>query len=216
MGLHNEYVEFDALSADPPTPPDGCTWYRADLDRLRVQANGTTKSLPFLDEVAPSFSYGALDLLTPNNADWAINAAAGLAADSNNAGFFARLFDDTTEEGVGWEDIIPSGSTNLHLQRIVRAETGPGAARTVGGKLRNRGSPDGAVVAAWTTGLALADISIPMTTEYWIYHTQVITLASLSATAGELTTFELTRVAPGAGMNLEGDLALCFVGMSFS
>ena len=79
----------------------------------------------------------------------------------------------------------------------------------------NRGLPDNAAVESWSTGTTLDDIDIP-TNEFFQYDTQTITLASLGITAGELTQFELTRVAPGAGTDLEGDWALKLIKVGFS
>lgn len=39
------------VTSDPSTPADGQVWYRADTDRLMVQANGAAVALAFLSEV---------------------------------------------------------------------------------------------------------------------------------------------------------------------
>ena len=204
MGLHNEFVEFDQLTADPTTPPDGCTWYRSDLDRLRAQLGGSAKSLATLDDVAASFKF---QILTPNSADWAVNAHAPLVADSNNAALQAWRFDDIIEEGLGLIGVIPSGVTTMKLKLHSRAETAPAGARTVGLNIYNRGIPS--TVEAWSTGDVLADVDIP-TNEEWQYDELTITLATLEATAGEMTQFELTRIDPTAGTELAADWILLF------
>ncbi len=84
----------------------------------------------------------------------------------------------------------------------------------MGLKIYNRGMPDDAAVEAWSAGDALADIDIP-TNENWQYDEETLSLATLGATAGEVTQFELTRVAPG-GTNLEGDWALFGIDLEFS
>jgi hypothetical protein len=161
------------------------------------------------------FQFFADHLDNPNNADWTVNALAPAEADSNNNGLTVRRFDDTTEEGVGFELRVPTGVTNIVIDLVSRAETAPPAVRTVGPKLYNRGIPDNAAVEAWSAGLALTDIDIP-TNEFFQYDSQTITLASLGITAGELTQFELTRVAPGAGVNLVGDWALKLIQVRFT
>lgn len=162
------------------------------------------------------FQFNADQLDNPNNADWAVNALAPAAADSNNNGLTVRLFDDTTEEGVGFSLRVPPGATNLKIAPKGRPETGPPAARTVGLKLYQRGIPDDAAPEAWSAGTVLTDIDIPTTTEFFQYDAQTITLASLGITAGELTQFELTRVDPAGGTELVGDWDLLQLEVGFS
>lgn len=179
---------------------------------------GTTKTITIPGgggSGIPEFQFFADQLDNPNNADWVVNALAPADADSNNNGLTVRLFDDTTEEGVGFEVRIPTGVTNIILDFVSRAETAPPAVRTVGPKLYNRGLPDNAAVEAWSAGLALTDIDIPVN-EFFQVDSQTITLASLGLTVGEVTQFELTRVTPGAGVNLVGDWALKLIHVRFS
>ena len=107
------------------------------------------------------YNYDADQLLSPNNADWAVNALAPLSADSNNAALLARLFDDTTEEGVGFVVMVPSAVTDMEVKIKSRAETAPAGVRTVGLKLSNRGIPDNGAVQSWTAGTVMTDVSIP-------------------------------------------------------
>ena len=144
----------------------------------------------------------------PNNSDWAVNAGAELAADSNYAGQTVRLFDQTTEEGVGFSVSIPATAANLKLSFRSRAETGPAGARTVGLKLYVRESPDNVAEETWSAGTVLNDLDIPATDEFIQYDSQTIALSTLGLVAGREAQFELTRIAPSAGTNLEGDLAL--------
>lgn len=163
----------------------------------------------------PEFQFSAGDLLNPNNADWTVNALAPAVADSNNNGLTVRLFDDTTEQGVGFGIRIPATATNIVFDFISRAETAPGAVRTVGVKLYNRGVPDNAAVEAWSSGEVLNDVSIPAS-EFFQVDSQTITLATLGVTAGEFTEFELTRINPVAGTELVGDWAFLQLKASFT
>ena len=138
---------------------------------------------------------------------------APLAADSNNVGLLVRLFDDTTEEGVGFQAKVPTGVTNMKIKLISRAETTPGGVRTVGAKLYNRGIPG--AVESWSVGNALADIDIPAS-ENWVSDEETISLATLGVTAGEITQFELTRINPTAGTELTGDFTLLWLGLEFT
>lgn len=159
------------------------------------------------DGEAQQHQFFADQLDNPVTADWAVNALAPAAADSNNDGLTVRLFDDTTEEGVGFILRIPTGKTNMKLTFASRAETAPGAARTVGLRLYERGIPDNATPDAWSAGTVLDDIDIP-TNEFFQEDTQTLTLATLGLTAGQVHQFELTRIDPAGGTELTGDWAL--------
>jgi len=163
----------------------------------------------------PPVYIAAEDMENPNSSDWTVNALAPLAADSNNAGLKVRLFDDTTEEGVGFTVYVPKSATNITINMISRAETAPAGTRTVGVKLYNRGIPANAAVQSWTSGTVLNDVSIP-TNENFQVDNQTETLASMSITDGEWTQFELTRINPTAGTELTGDWALLKVWLEFT
>ena len=155
------------------------------------------------DGVSDPLFYGD-QFETPDTADWVVNAAALEADDSVNSALVVRRFDDTTEEGVGFSLAPPGGTTSIKLTFVARAQTAPGAARTVGLKLYNRGIPDNAAVQSWSAGTVLTDIDIP-TNAFFQYDSQTITLASMGITVGEDTQFELTRVNPTGGTELTGD-----------
>ena len=186
-------------TSEPLASGSNKTYLAYDTTNWEVTADGIA------DEKLRFF---ADQLDNPNSADWTVNALAPAAADSNNAGLTVRLFDDTTEEGVGFITEIPSGKTNIKLSLRSRAETGPAGAVAAVPKLYNRGIPDDAAVQAWSAGTLLSAISLPITTEFFQYDTQIITLASMGITAGEVTQFELTRVGTDAGDTLVGDWAL--------
>lgn len=151
----------------------------------------------------------------PVTADWAVNALAPAVADSNNDGLTIRLFDDTTEEGIGFIARIPDLATNIKLTFLSRAETAPGAARTVGLKLYERGIPNNAAVDAWSAGTVLTDIDIPAN-EFFQEDTQTLTLAALGLTAGQTHQFELTRINPTGGTELTGDWVLLLAQVEFT
>ncbi len=161
------------------------------------------------------FQFAPLILQNPVNADWAVNALAPAAADSINAGLTIRLFDDTIEEGVGFQFAVPAAATTMTISFLSRASIAPAGARTVGLNLYQRGLPDNAGVDAWSAGLQLTDIDIPNSNIFQA-DSQIITLATLGATAGEITQFELTRINPTGGVELVGDWVLAHIMMSFS
>ncbi len=191
------------------SPPDGLIIWVGD-ENLPLECVGMVLQLANRKVI----SFNAEDLSSPNNADWPVNALAPLVVDSNNAAVNVRLFDDTAEEGVGLKVRPTQGSTSVILTLTSRAETAPGAVRTVGNKLRVRGLPDNLAREAWSAGLVLNDIDIP-TSEFDQEDTQTITLADAGMSAGELTQIELTRIGPSAGTNLEGDWALLMLGLEF-
>jgi hypothetical protein len=163
----------------------------------------------------PEFQFFADQFENPVTADWTVNALAPAAADSNNDGLTVRLFDDTTEEGVGFIIEVPATATNIVFDLVSRAETAPGIVNTVGLDIYNRGIPDNAAVQAWSSATALTDLSIP-TNEFFQEDSESVTLATLGVTAGETTQFELVRTAPGAGTDLTGDWDLLLLKVSFT
>ncbi len=163
----------------------------------------------------PSCTLFADQLIHPVNADWPVTILAPLATDSNDARLQVVRFNDTTPWGTGIPIVAPADALNISLTLRSRAETAPGAARTVGIKIYNCGIPDNAAVEAWDAGTVLTDIDIP-TNEYFQYDTQVISFATLGITAGEETLLELTRIAPVAGVNLVDDWNLRSVTVEFS
>jgi hypothetical protein len=151
-----------------------------------------------------------------NTADWAVNSAAGTAADSNNSGLGdVLLFDDTTEEGFCVKILPPSNAVNIVFTPVSRAETAPGAAKQIVLKLYNRGIKDNVTVESWSAGTELTAIDIP-TNEYWQQDSQSIALSTLGITAGELTQLQLTRNPAAASDDLVGDLSVVKVGISFT
>ena len=208
-------VEKSAAPADVATV--GQFWVRDDVPNTPMFTDdaGTDFVLNAAAVSFPEFQFGPDILLNPNSADWTVNALAPAVADSNNAGLTVRLFDDTTEEGVGFQFEVPAGATNIIFTFRSRAETAPGIANTVGLDIYNRGIPDNAAVQAWSAATQLTDIDIP-TNEFFQEDSQTVTLATLGLTAGELTQFELVRTAPTGGTDLTGDWVLGNIKVSFS
>jgi hypothetical protein len=156
----------------------------------------------------PRYLFYADQLLSPNNADWAVNAAAGVSADSLNNSLLNRQFDDTAEEGVGFFIEIPASAVNMTFYFRSRAQTAPGGATTVLPRLYRRQVVDNTAIGAWSASFAFAQIDIPANTRFQ-YDSETVTLATLGLTAGNVVQFELTR-NPADG--LTGDwnlLELC-------
>ncbi len=179
------------------SPPNGLRVWVEDEALECVCTDGM-----FREEIASSFSYDADQLLVPNNSDWAVNAAAGGGVDSNNAALPVCLYDKTVEEGRGFIERSAVGSSKLRITAEIRAEVAPPAVRTAGLKLYAR--EDG---GAWSS-VVLNDASLPASVETWQKFVQVITLSSISVGDDKKIEFELCRIAPSAGTNLDTDLAL--------
>ncbi len=174
-----------------------------------------TAKAPAAAVAFPEFQFFADQLNNPITADWAINALAPASADSNNSGLTVRRFDDTVEEGIGFELQLPTGASNIIFDVVSRAETAPGVVNTVGIKFYTRAIPDNAVVTPWDAGIQLADISIP-TNEFFQHDTFLLNFTPLGRSAGDLVQFEMTRPAPQAGIDLTGDWDLFSIKVSFT
>jgi hypothetical protein len=179
-------------------------------DLTAAQAAALLQGLIFTPVVifAPSLD-------NPVTSDWAVNALAPAVSDPTTGALAVREFDDTIEEGVGFLLDIPAGATNIIFKGWGRAQTAPGAARTVGAKIYTRDMADGAAVSSWTAGTVLTDLAIG-TNAFVTYWTQTVALSTLSLTAGRLTLFERTRRAPFAGTNLTGNYLLFGLAVAYT
>lgn len=157
----------------------------------------------------------ATDLESPVNADWTVNALAPVAADSNNNGISVRLFDDSTEEGVGFSVLVPATALNMKLTLVARAETAPGAAEEVALHLYERGVADNGAPQPWSSAIQLANIAI-QANENFQYDTEEKTLITWGLTGGQWHQFELTRDTADVTDTLAGDWALLLLVVEFS
>lgn len=163
-----------------------------------------------------AYTFQAWDFEEPNNSDWAVNALAPLAVDSNNAAMRVRLFDDTTPQGIGFTERVPAGKTNIILDLFSRAETSAASNLDVVLTLYVREIPDNGAVESWSAGTNLTTLTMGTSNEYFQYDTQTIALSTLSITAGNLIQIELVRDTADAGDTLVGDYALKMGKLRFS
>ena len=163
----------------------------------------------------PNEFYGD-QLAFPNNADWAVNSLAGVAADSNNSGLTVRRFDDTDEEGVGIIIEIPAWATQIKFKLKSRAETSAGSNLDVVPRLYAREMPDNAAVESWSAGTDMTTITMGTSNEYWQYDEQDIALSTLGLVAGRVAQFELTRDPDDGNDTLVGDWTLMLVSLELS
>jgi hypothetical protein len=140
---------------------------------------------------------------------------APTVADNLNTGLLCRAFDDTSEEGIGFTVMVPSGSSNVVVYTTSRAATAPAGFSTFSGayKLYGRRLPNNASPTAWS-GFALGVHQFSGT--YYQYYSGSLSLAGLNGVGGLLNQFELTRDATIAGDNLTGDLYMTYLMMEFT
>ena len=155
--------------------------------------------------------YSADSMVTPN-ANWTVTVPAALSADDNDWGLSVRLFDDTTEEGVGLYSYCPANATNIALDFVSRAITAPGAATTVDVRAYGRTVAANGSKPSWSSAKTLTDIDIP-TSELFQYDSEAaFAIGDLGLVAGEWGMIEITRVTGG----LTGDWGLAFVRVRYT
>jgi len=160
-----------------------------------------------------SYEFSA-DQLTNPATGWPITAIAPLAVSTNDDDVLERLFDDTTPEAVGTGQIfVPDNVSQLRITTLWRAETAPGAARTLGRHLY--GMTFGDTAGAWSSAHQLLDTDIG-TNENYVEQTDVVALGDVSLTAGSFGQVAFGRdVTPTAGTNLTGDAGLVGLAVEF-
>jgi hypothetical protein len=124
--------------------------------------------------------------------DWAIDANAPIATDSNNSALKVRRHDDIVEEGCGIEWYIPRGTAKMGLHLKSRAETAPGEESYVPVTLWFREMADGVAIGSWDAEDLPASITIP-TNEYFQYDFWEIDMATIGLNPGSSYQFEVTR-----------------------
>jgi hypothetical protein len=158
--------------------------------------------------------YSASDFDEPNNNNWVrTGGIAALTNDSQNPALSVRRFDDTAEEGVGFDMYIPSGTSNVKFTFVHRAESAPSgstiaAMPVVFGRLIFD-YPTGPGNWAGASGLVFSGgLPIQSGSTGWHYDSRTIPVVSLgvpSGAANRVVQFELTRRGTFVTDNLVGD-----------
>lgn len=172
-----------------------------------TRISATRQDITVAGERWPQYHIYADQFRTVRSSDWAVNTVAPLAADSTNSAILCRRFDDTTEEGVGYELVVPPQATYATLGFRGRAQTAPGATSGVAINLYYRLLPNGAAVPAWSAQVTINFIQVPTDAFYRLYETRD-TLTNLGLTAGSTYQIEITRDADVAYDSLTGDFNL--------
>ena len=145
-----------------------------------------------------SFTYFAGGFSTPANADWAVNANAGVAVDASNAGINTQVFSNTVEQGVGLNVSIPQGAVYATFRVRGRSSAAQSGASVVQHKVYSRQLGSGAAMAAWSAPTNLSNVPVPANA-YYQTNSQTVTLASLGLSAGAMYQLELTRAITVSG-----------------
>ncbi len=180
----------------------------ADILMIEDSAASNAKKKVTLSTIGVTFAehlFYADQLMSPNNADWAVNALAPANPDNSNNALIIRAFDDTTEEGTGWLLELPSAATGMIFYFRSRAFTAPVGARQVVPALYTRQIPNNSAPTAWSSRYVLTPIDITTSSGVFFYDSQSIPFATLGLTAGNIVQFELTRYSAHASDTLVGD-----------
>lgn len=166
--------------------------------------------------IGARFTFFANSLDSPINSDFAVNALAPVVTDPSFASLNVRQFSNTTEQGVACLVSIPASATTMTVKIRGRAQTAPGAASVVQPRLYYRLLPNNAAVGAWSAAQELNNIPIPTNANFQ-YSTQVVSLATLGLSAGNLYQFEITRRVTGVvGTNLAANFLMPEITLEFA
>jgi hypothetical protein len=170
------------------------------------------------------FAFYANDFDSPVTSDWGAPTLATAQADTIRSALTVRRFDDTNEEGVGFQLRVPSNASSFIIDLMARSQSAPSTARVVGNTLLRREVPNATGPGAnWTRHL-LNNMTMPSgSTSYQQKPQQSIPLNgaggfSQGVTPGALYWWELTRTLPTSpgGSNLVGDWDLLELIISFT
>ena len=124
-------------------------------------------------------------------------------------------FNDTTEQGRGFNIYVPVGALNITFRFYYRAQTAPPATRTAGLKVYFRAITSNVATPAWSNKV-LTNLTLSNLNTNWQLTTQTYTLASFGISADTMYKCEITRPAPTSGTNLVGDLTMWWMQVEFS
>ena len=155
-------IVFDDLADDPVSPPDGCMWYRSDLQEFRIRDSGVTKTITAKDI---SGSFRTIWIAAGSFAPRATNGATAKTEEytTNDINLDQYLFDSATEEGVQVQISMPDmWDKGTILAKVYwDAVTGASAADKVSWGIRGGAlSNDEAIDTALGTQKVVDDVMI--------------------------------------------------------
>ncbi len=147
----------------------------------------------------------------PNNSAW--TGSSGVPApyidDEDDLDLKVLAYDDTVEEGRGFDAFVPTGVVSFRITFVSRRRTSTGGATAVKPELHRKKYPDNAAPDSSFTGIGgsgiFTKLDYPASVEHYQYDTQTITISDLGITANNFYNFELTRNVGHADDNTIGD-----------
>lgn len=149
-----------------------------------------TPSAGLLRQIRSRYVLLPSDFDLPNSADWAVNAAASVQADSVNTAEEVLQFTEAAEMGAGRAIWVPPEASYATIRATHRPETSPG------------GSPSSVQVSwynrpfggSWTSAYDLTPWTLAASsTALQTAAPETLPLAALGLTAGAFNRFEITR-----------------------
>lgn len=148
-----------------------------------------------------AYPFSAADFNMPNNSNWSVTNAAGIAQDSLNNAIVTLRYDGTSEEAAGFDLYIPDGATTISFKYFFRPQTLPGSAKGVKPYLKYRDI--NTTVLSWASQ-ELETVPIANST-IWDSYEDSISLDYLGITNGEHWQFQVSRLPTASGDDLTGD-----------
>lgn len=204
-----DYVQVSARSS---AGTSGTMQIGATVSVVRLQGSVGPAGAP---GGLATYLYNAATFDNPVNANWAVNSLAPVSVDTTNTSLLVRAFDDTVNEGLGFNNYVPPASSNVSFEFTFKCATAPASARAVLMSLYSRQLAVNGPMPAWSAAFALATLNIP-TNVYYQKQVVSIPLATLGLAAGNHYQFELVRNSVSASDNLVGDFHLLNLLISFS
>ncbi|MCZ6868101.1 MAG: hypothetical protein O7G84_01195 [Gammaproteobacteria bacterium] len=143
-------------------------------------------------------------LISITNSSWVITVNAPAVASAANAEKTVRVFDDTDDEGAGYELFVPTGATDVVFTMVTRPVSSPGGAVTSTWAVYEKDFGDDAVPGSWSAANALTTANHASGNLNVQYDETSFTLAGLGVAANQLHLLEFVR----SGGTLTGDAEL--------
>ena len=211
QGTANSFARSDhthQLSTNTPTNGQFLTW------------NGSEWVATTLDIGPPGVSYGqsfgAFDFEFTNNTDWAISSSANRIRDPINQSIRAFAFDDTVEEGLGFFIEVPPASANLtnitYTFWVKRRSASSGSNAVF--RAHNRPISSNVPVGTWNSNADFPTITGVSTVYQRVSFT--VPLSTAGFVNDTLHQIEITRNSPNGSDDVQGDILISRVKVSFS
>lgn len=190
------------------------TYYLDEVSRASADAAGCTydhANVSFVGRIGERsvtrYRFTADDFLETNTADWAVNAAAPVAANATFP-FNVASFDGTAQEGVGLTFAVPDGKTSITFEFWYTRSAGTDGSGFVFGVARKQAIGNGGNSFSWSAQVALPTLLPAPSAGYWRRFRARMTLAALSMEDRSYQVVQLLRRPADAADNIADDLVL--------